>query len=121
MNAVSSNWRLKLPALRLYTQSFIQAQIKENIKAPRHWPLWGEFTGDRWIPAQMASNAENVSICLRHHAMVVVLLSSFLLTKEQCYVWMIFVSHPLAYIRLCIYRDLQHNTVHAALRLRAGV
>ena len=25
-------------------------QIKENIKAPRHWPLWGEFTGDRWIP-----------------------------------------------------------------------
>ena len=24
-------------------------QIK-NTKAPRHWPLWGEFTGDRWIP-----------------------------------------------------------------------
>ena len=24
--------------------------IKENIKAPRHWPLWGEFTGDRLIP-----------------------------------------------------------------------
>ena len=23
---------------------------KKNIKAPRHWPLWGEFTGDRWIP-----------------------------------------------------------------------
>ena len=22
---------------------------KENIKAPRHWPLCGEFTGDRWI------------------------------------------------------------------------
>ena len=20
------------------------------IKAPHHWPLWGEFTGDRWIP-----------------------------------------------------------------------
>ena len=32
------------------TQPFIQAQIKENIKAPRHWPLCGEFTGDRWIP-----------------------------------------------------------------------
>ena len=46
----------------------------QNIKAPRHWPLWGEFTGDRWIPpgtgeflAQMASNAENVSIWWRHH------------------------------------------------------
>ena len=22
----------------------------ENIKAPRHWPLCGEFTGDRWSP-----------------------------------------------------------------------
>ena len=29
---------------------FIQTQIKENFKAPRHWPLCGEFTGDRWIP-----------------------------------------------------------------------
>ena len=27
-----------------------KAQIKEIIKALRHWPLWGEFTGDRWIP-----------------------------------------------------------------------
>ena len=26
-----------------------KAQIKENMKAPRYWPLWGEFTGDRWI------------------------------------------------------------------------
>ena len=23
---------------------------KKNIKAPRHWPLCEEFTGDRWIP-----------------------------------------------------------------------
>ena len=23
-----------------------KAQINENIKAPCHWPLWGEFTGD---------------------------------------------------------------------------
>ena len=27
-----------------------EAQIKENFKALRYWPLWGEFTGDRWIP-----------------------------------------------------------------------
>ena len=51
----------------MFTQAFIQAQIKESIKAPRHWPLRGEFTGDRWIPAQMASYAENVSIWWRHH------------------------------------------------------
>ena len=43
-------WCLSLLASRLFTQPFIQAQIKENIKAPRHWPLWGEFTGDQWIP-----------------------------------------------------------------------
>ena len=23
---------------------------QKNIKALRHWLLWGEFTGDRWIP-----------------------------------------------------------------------
>ena len=30
---------LKSLASRLFTQPFIQAQIKENIKAPRHWPV----------------------------------------------------------------------------------
>ena len=46
---------------------FIRAQIKENIKAPRHWPLCGEFTGPGDFPAQRASNAENVSVWWRHH------------------------------------------------------
>ena len=27
-----------------------KAQIKENIKAPSHWHLWGELTGEQWIP-----------------------------------------------------------------------
>ena len=41
-------------------QPFIQAQIKENTKAPRHWPFCGEFTGDWWIPLTKlkASNTE---------------------------------------------------------------
>ena len=35
----------------------------EKIKAPRHWPLWGEFTGHTGeFPAPGARNAENVSI-----------------------------------------------------------
>ena len=50
MTSYWERWRLKSPASRLFTQSFIQTQIKENIKAARHWPLCGEFTGDRWIP-----------------------------------------------------------------------
>ena len=41
--------------------------MKENIKAPRHWPLCGEFTGTGEFPTQMASNAENVPIWWRHH------------------------------------------------------
>ena len=59
-------WRLKSPASLLFTQPFVQVQIKENIKSPRHRSLWGKFTGDRWIPAQRASNAETVSIWWRH-------------------------------------------------------
>ena len=45
-----ARWRLKSPAPRMFAQPFVQAQIKENMKAPRHWPLWGESTGNRWIP-----------------------------------------------------------------------
>ena len=36
-------WLLKSPALPMISQPFIRAQIKENIKAPLHWPLCGEF------------------------------------------------------------------------------
>ena len=32
------------------TQPFVQAKIKENIKALRYWTLFGEFTGYRIIP-----------------------------------------------------------------------
>ena len=62
-------WRLKSPAWRLFTQPFIQTQIKENIKAPRHWPLCGDFTGTGEFPAQRASYAENVSIWWCHHGL----------------------------------------------------
>ena len=50
----------------VYSTVCFQAQIKENIKAPRHRSLWREFTGE--FPAQRVSNAENVSIWWRHHA-----------------------------------------------------
>ena len=55
---------------RLFTQSFIHVQIKENNKlrvtglCEGNAPVTGEF------PAQRASNAENVSIGWRHHAIV---------------------------------------------------
>ena len=68
--AAISRWRLKSPASRLFTQPFVQAQMKKNIKASRHWlcernsPVTGE------LPAQRASNAENISILWRHHAIL---------------------------------------------------
>ena len=40
----------QITSLTIVYQRFIQAQIIENTKAPRHWPLWREFTGERWIP-----------------------------------------------------------------------
>ena len=43
-------WRLRSPASRLFTQPFIRAQIKENFKVPRHWPLCGEYTGTGEFP-----------------------------------------------------------------------
>ena len=49
--------------------STVPEQIKENIKAPRHWPVSGQSTGDRWFPSQRTNNAENISIWWRHHIM----------------------------------------------------
>ena len=52
----------------LFAQPFVQAHIKGNIKAPCHWPLWGESAGDWWIPLTKNSNAEKVWNWWRHHA-----------------------------------------------------
>ena len=57
----------QITSLTVFTQPFIQTQIKENIKAPHYWPLRGEFTGTGEVPAQRASYMENVSIWWRHH------------------------------------------------------
>ena len=54
MDAIAS----QITSLKI-VYSFIQVQIK----ASRHWPLCGDFTGE--FPAQMASNAEKVSISLK--------------------------------------------------------
>ena len=48
-----------IASLTIVYSSFFQTQIKENIKAPRHWPLCAEFTGDRF----------RVSIWWRHHVL----------------------------------------------------
>ena len=45
-----NRWHLKSLESQLFTQPFMKPQSKENIKAPRHLPLWGEVSEDWWIP-----------------------------------------------------------------------
>ena len=80
MTAWWPRWRLKSPASRLFTQPFIQGQIKENIKASRHWSLC-EVAGE--FPLQRASNAENVSIWWRHHASTLIYEAEIVTTIEK--------------------------------------
>ena len=57
-------------ASQITSLTFIQAQSKENFKAPRHWPLWGNSSVTGEFPAQRTRNAENVSIWWRHDGTV---------------------------------------------------
>ena len=122
-------WRLKSPASRFFTQSFIQAQIKENIKGPRHWPLCGEFIGTGEFPAQSASNAENGSIWWRHH---VLHISQYITLEQKCahscsinVLWIMgqvhcgicetvpWHAHPLScFVFTC--RDISYNVVNTS-------
>ena len=88
------SWRLKSPASRLFAQSFIQAQIKENIKSPRHWPVCGNSPVIGEFSAQRVSNAVNVSIWWRHR------------NSYQC--WDVFRQVMYVYVYTYIYeREIQ--------------
>ena len=62
MGAIAS----QITSLTIVYSTVYSDEDQRNTKAPRHWPLCGEFTGIGEFPAQMASNAENVSIWWRH-------------------------------------------------------
>ena len=77
----------QITSLTIVYSTVYSAQIKEIIKAPRHWPLCGEFTVTGEFPAQRASNAENVSIWWRHHGDGTVLQSispACTTNREEC-------------------------------------
>ena len=59
MTSKWARWRLKSPASRLYTKK--ASKLRVTGLCAGNSPGTGEF------PAQMASNAENVSIKWRHH------------------------------------------------------
>ena len=84
---------------------------KKNIKAPCHWPLWGEFTDDWWIPRTngqkrgkcfhfMTSSWNYIKLSLSYLTMgdgksSWLLFHSFLAQKSR---WS-FVLHPTKYER----------------------
>ena len=47
---ITSVMACQISGVSIVAQPFVQGhRVEENIKAPRHWPLWGEFTVDQWI------------------------------------------------------------------------
>ena len=44
-NCHQSDVTMSVMMFRITSLTIIQAQIKENIKAPRHWPSYRELTG----------------------------------------------------------------------------
>ena len=49
-DVIMSAMTFQITSLTIVYWTVYSDAVKENIKGPRHWPLWGEFTGDRWIP-----------------------------------------------------------------------
>ena len=46
MSAMAS----QITSLKILYSTVCSGAEQRSIKTPPHWPLWGEFTGDRWIP-----------------------------------------------------------------------
>ena len=68
----------------------------QNIKAPRYWPLCGEFTGTGEFPSQRASYAENISIWWRHHDPIYSSLCLQMPQSKRC----LAISRHIAYYRV---------------------
>ena len=58
MGAIAS----QITSLTIVYSTVYSDADQKNIKAPRHWPLCGEFTGHKWPVTR-----KNVSIWWRHH------------------------------------------------------
>ena len=64
MTSLLARWRLKSPASPLFAQLLVQAQITENTKAPRHWPLCGEVTGNSPVTRKMFPFDDVIVVCM---------------------------------------------------------
>ena len=82
---------------RLFIQSFVQAQIKENIKAPHQGFFLGESTYDRWIPL---TKGENVFFLWRHHARGRISITCTVYVQECYQIKISFVLKRISMLRV---------------------
>ena len=107
----------KSQASRWFTKRSVQAQIKENIKALRHWLLWGEFTGDRWIPLTIGQWRGKCSIWWRLMNSSYIpnaILSNFSSLKKSYATYI-----PIRIIRF-MYGKLYHGPLTRYVKLRVA-
>ena len=67
---IMSQMASQITSVSVVCSTICSGAIKENIKVLRHWPLWGESTGDRWIPLTKGQWRGHIFIWWRHHGLV---------------------------------------------------
>ena len=94
-------WCLKSPAYRLFTHLFVQAESKVNMKAPWHWPLWGESTVDPWILRKMFPFDDVIMRCLGNGVRLCSRFQMCLNSSTVCPGWYQRKHHSPALLALC--------------------
>ena len=49
-DVIASTMMSQIIGVKMVCSTVSSGADKTNIKDPRYWPLWGEFTSNRWIP-----------------------------------------------------------------------
>ena len=74
-----STMAFQISGVSIFVQPFVQSQIKEIIKAPRHWPLCGEFSGGHHVIYSISQE-----ICTRF--CFVVVMQSFIMNSHKVFI-----------------------------------
>ena len=60
-------WTENYPQKIIINLKKLGCQKSLQIKAPCYWSLWGEFTGDRWLPHKGSVTRKTFFVSWRHH------------------------------------------------------
>ena len=112
-----ARWRFKSPASLLFTQPFVQAQMKETSKlrdtgfCEGNSPVTGEFS------VQKVNNAGNVSIWWRHHGTFMILPTN---RARRCsgFPWIILMNFVKKNKTFSLYSAVPLNAAHRFFSIR---